>query len=272
MVINGKLYDLSAPKIMAILNATPDSFHAESRTTAPINAVEKAAAMLADGADIIDLGAYSTRPGAAHISADEEWQRLQPVLTAIVKAHPEAIISIDTFRAEIARKAIDCGAHIINDVSGGTLDENMFKTVAACQVPYILMHMRGTPQTMQQFTTYADVTADVINDLSRKIAQLHELGLNDIIIDPGFGFAKNLEQNYQLLNNLEALKILGLPVLVGVSRKSMINKVLGTTAKEALNGTTALHAFALERGATILRVHDVKEAKEVITLHKYLKS
>lgn len=272
MVINGQLHDLSAPKIMAILNATPDSFHAESRTTAPIHAVEKAAAMLADGADIIDLGAYSTRPGAAHISEDEEWLRLQPVLTAIVKAHPEAIISIDTFRAEIARKAIDCGAHMINDVSGGTLDENMFKTVAACQVPYILMHMRGTPQTRQQFTTYADVTADVINDLSHKIAQLRELGLNDIIIDPGFGFAKTLEQNYQLLNNLEALKILGLPVLVGVSRKSMINKVLGTTAKEALNGTTALNAFALERGATILRVHDVKEAKEVITLHKYLKS
>ena len=228
--------------------------------------------MLDAGADMLDIGAYSTRPGAADISPDEEWNRLEPVIKAILEKNPKSILSIDTFRAEIARKAIGLGAHIINDVSGGTLDENMFATVAELQVPYILMHMRGTPQTMQQLTDYDNVVADVIKDLSFKIAALRELGVNDIILDPGFGFAKTLEQNYALLNQLGDLQMLGLPVLVGISRKSMITKTLGIKPVDALNGTTALHAFALERGAAILRVHDVKEAKEVITLHQYLNS
>ena len=228
--------------------------------------------MLDAGADMLDIGAYSTRPGAADISPDEEWNRLEPVIKAILEKNPKSILSIDTFRAEIARKAIGLGAHIINDVSGGTLDENMFATVAELQVPYILMHMRGTPQTMQQLTDYDNVVADVIKDLSFKIAALRELGVNDIILDPGFGFAKTLEQNYALLNQLGDLQMLGLPVLVGISRKSMITKTLGIKPVDALNGTTALHAFALERGAAILRVHDVNEAKEVITLHQYLNS
>ena len=228
--------------------------------------------MLDAGADMLDIGAYSTRPGAADISPDEEWNRLEPVIKAILEKNPKSILSIDTFRAEIARKAIGLGAHIINDVSGGTLDQNMFATVAELQVPYILMHMRGTPQTMQQLTDYNNVVAEVIKDLSFKIAALRELGVNDIILDPGFGFAKTLEQDYALLNQLGDLQMLGLPVLVGISRKSMITKTLGIKPVDALNGTTALHAFALERGAAILRVHDVKEAKEVITLHQYLNS
>lgn len=262
----GRVIDLTKPIVMAILNLTPDSFYSNSRTQDIEIALKKVADFSAAGATIIDLGAYSSRPGATDISSDEELNRLIPIVEAIVKEHPTVLISIDTFRASVAEVAVNTGAHLINDISGGTLDENMFTTIAKLQVPYIMMHMRGTPQNMQDHTDYEDIVAEVINFMEEQLTKLHLLDVNNIIIDPGFGFAKTLSHNYQLLNQLEKFTNLKLPVMVGFSRKSMISKVLATNAAGALNGTTILHTVALMKGASILRVHDVKEATECIKL------
>ena len=258
----GRLLDLSTPKIMAIVNLTPDSFYSESRNTSAESALNRIENALTQGADIIDLGACSTRPGAEVPSADEEWQRMKDVLKTARRNFPDAIISIDTFRSQVAEQAVEAGADIINDISGGQIDEQMFGTVARLQVPYVLMHMRGTPATMQQFTNYQNVTSDVIIELSQKLRQLTDLGVHDVIIDPGFGFAKTQEQNYELFAHLSDFKIFELPLLVGISRKSMIYKLFDTTPEKSLNGTTILNTLALQSGASILRVHDVPEAVE----------
>ncbi|GGC23098.1 dihydropteroate synthase [Parapedobacter defluvii] len=268
MNAQGRLIDLTSPKVMGIMNVTPDSFFDGGRHNTIDAALRHAEKLLDEGADLLDIGAYSSRPGAANVSIDEEVSRLLPVIDAITTRFPEAVLSIDTFRADVARAAIEAGAHVINDISGGTLDEQMFATVAELQVPYILMHMRGTPDTMQQLTDYTDLVEEVNLFFGKQIAALRRLGVKDLILDPGFGFAKTLQQNYDLLNRLEELHIHGLPILGAISRKSMIYKKLGITPAEALNGTTALHALLLAKGVQILRVHDVKAAKEVITLLK----
>jgi dihydropteroate synthase len=262
----GKLIDLSTPKVMGIINLTPDSFYAGSRQPAVDDAIQQAGKMLADGATFLDLGAYSSRPGADDISVQEEADRLLPVVEAIVANYPDAVLSIDTFRSSVAQAAIKAGAHIINDISGGQLDENMFAMVAKLQVPYILMHMKGNPKTMQQLADYDDVFGEVYDYFVSRYHQLRQLGVNDVIIDPGFGFAKKPEQGYTLMSRLQEFESLGLPILVGVSRKKMIHGLLGITAEEALNGTTALNAIALTKGANILRVHDVKEAVEAVKI------
>lgn len=264
--VQGRLMDLSFPSVMGILNLTSDSFYHNSRITTADEALRRTEAFLNAGARFIDIGAYSSRPGAADVSADDELRRLIPAIEAITKKLPEAILSIDTFRAKVASESIMAGAHIINDIAGGSLDDAMFETIARLQVPYILMHMKGSPQTMQQHTSYTDIGLEVIDYFQKKIAALHNLGVKDIIIDPGFGFAKTPAQSYELLNQLESLQIFGLPVLVGVSRKSMIYKYLNITPEEALNGTTVLNTIALLKGASILRVHDVKAAIECIAL------
>ena len=265
--VHNKLLDLSTPKVMGILNVTPDSFYAESRKQTEEAIAERARQILLEGGDIIDLGAYSSRPGAADVTPEEEMERLARALRIIRHEHPHAIISVDTFRAKVAERCIEeYGADIINDISGGELDCEMFPTVARLNAPYILMHMKGTPQNMQNDPHYDDVTSEVLQYFGRKVDQLHEMGVNDIILDPGYGFAKTLEQNYELFRNQHVLEELGLPILVGVSRKSMIYKLLGGTPQEALNGTTVLHALALQKGANILRVHDVKEAVETIKI------
>jgi dihydropteroate synthase len=224
-----------------------------------------------DGADFLDLGAYSTRPDAEDISADEEASRLLPAIQSLKKEFPKAILSVDTFRASIAEKAVNEGAHIINDISGGTLDERMFETTGKLNVPYVLMHTKGNPKTMNQLNQYDNLTQEIVSHLSERVAQLKAFGVKDIIIDPGFGFAKNIDQNYQLLNQMERFKILGFPVLAGLSRKSMIWKTLKISADDALNGTTVLNTVALQNGANILRVHDVKEAKECIAIFNKLR-
>ncbi|MEO7213806.1 dihydropteroate synthase [Mucilaginibacter sp.] len=262
----GKLIDLSSPKVMGIINITPDSFYAGSRKTDTASVIQQAEKMLTDGATFLDLGAYSSRPGALDISVDEETGRLLPAVEAIVKNVPEAIISIDTFRASVAEAAIKAGAHIINDISGGSLDAEMFATVARLQVPYILMHMKGTPQNMVQQAQYEDIFAEVFDYFVRRIYQLKKLGVHDIIIDPGFGFAKTAEQGYALMSRMQEFNLLQLPVLAGVSRKRMIYGLLGHTAEEALNGTTVLNTIALTKGAGILRVHDVREAVEAVKI------
>jgi len=228
--------------------------------------VRKAEQMLADGADILDIGGYSTRPGAAEVTSQEEQDRILPAIEAILQNFPEAIISVDTFRADVAEASIDAGAHIINDVGGGVLDKAMFETVARLQVPYILMHMRGTPQTMASLTEYNNLVLDVLDEMRVQLAKLQQLGVKDIILDPGFGFAKTVDQNYELLRHLEEFRIFGLPVLVGMSRKSMVYKSLGINQADALTGTIAVNSVALMKGADILRVHDVKEAKQTIVL------
>lgn len=265
-----QLLDLSTPKIMGILNLTSDSFFDGGRFNALDKALERAENLLNDGADIIDLGAYSTRPGAEEVSPKEEITRLVPAIEAISKEFPQAIISIDTFRAEVARATVESGAHMINDVSGGTLDALMFETIAQLDVPYILMHMRGTPKTMQQETEYEDMVRDISLFLGERIAQLRQLGVKDIILDPGFGFAKTVEQNYMLLDRLEELHVFGLPILGAISRKSMIYKKLGTTPADALNGTTVLNTILLMKGVQMLRVHDVTAAKEAVLLTESL--
>ena len=268
MTINckGQLIDLSTPKVMGVLNVTPDSFF-DGGVHKNINDVLKHVEhMLNAGATFIDIGAYSSRPNADDVSETEELKRIIPIVNAVIKHFPEALISIDTFRSRIAKETINAGAALINDISAGALDENMLKTIAQLHVPYIMMHMRGTPKTMQTLTTYDDLVKDVIYYFSKRIANAHQLGIKDIIIDPGFGFAKTLDQNYKLLNNLELLNIIDKPILAGVSRKSMIYKKLNTTAQHALNGTTVLNTIALQKGAKILRVHDVKEAIDCITL------
>ena len=264
----GKLIDLSTPKVMGIINLTPDSFYAGSRKPTVDDAVQQAGKMLADGATFLDLGAYSSRPGADDISVQEETDRLLPIVEAIVANYPGAILSIDTFRSTVAEAAIKAGAHIINDISGGQLDADMFATVARLQVPYILMHMKGNPQTMQQLADYDDVFGEVYDYFVSRYHQLKHLGVKDVIIDPGFGFAKRPEHGYTLMSRLQEFAPLELPILVGISRKKMIHGLLGITANEALNGTTALNAIALTKGANILRVHDVKEAVEAVKIWK----
>lgn len=264
---HGKILSLDTPLVMGILNVTPDSFFAGSRLNSPEAAVLKAETMLTEGADILDIGGYSTRPGAAEVSVAEEIDRVAPAIEAIIKQYPDVIISIDTFRAKVAEAAIAAGASVINDVAGGTLDEKMFETVACLQVPYILMHMRGNPQSMNTLTAYNDVVLEVLDDLQIKVAALTQMGVNDVILDPGFGFAKTIDQNFELLNRLDTFRILELPILAGLSRKSMTYKFLGIDQSDALAGTIALNTLALTKGAGILRVHDVREAKQTIQLY-----
>ncbi len=262
----GKLISLDKPLVMGIINVTPDSFHIASRKQNAHDAVLQAATMLSEGAAILDIGAYSSRPGAIDISAEEETDRLIPVIEAIAEAYPDAILSVDTFRASVAEAAIKAGAHIVNDISGGQLDEAMFATVAKLQVPYILMHMKGNPQNMVQQAQYSDVFTEVYDYFTQRIQQLKALGVHDIILDPGFGFAKTHEHSYQLMSQLQDFQALGLPILAGISRKRLIYQLTGGTPADALNGTTVLNTIALTKGANILRVHDVKEAVEAVKL------
>jgi len=264
--IRGKIMDLSHPRVMGILNITSDSFYIGSRVKGIDNIVARAGEMLQEGADILDIGGYSTRPGARDIPMQEEKKRIIDAIQGILSNFPNAVISVDTFRAEVAHSAIEAGASLVNDISGGTLDDRMFDTIIDLNCPYILMHMRGTPQTMSDFADYEDIAMEILSDLEKKVQALRSADVTDIIIDPGFGFAKTIDQNYALLRNLDYLNPLQLPVLVGLSRKSMIYKTLNTTPEEALNGTAVLHTLALLKGVQILRVHDVKEALEVINL------
>lgn len=270
--IKGSLHHFHKPWVMGILNVTPDSFFAESRTIETDDIRRRIDNLISQGADIIDIGGYSSRPGAPEVSTDEEYSRLARGLEAIRKYHPDTLISVDTFRADVARRCVsDWEADIINDISGGNLDAEMWPTVAELQVPYILMHMRGTPSSMQSLCDYNDVTADVIRDLAFKIDAMHQLGIADIIVDPGFGFAKDINQNYQLMAELDQFKQLNTPLLVGISRKSMIYRPLDITPQTAINGTTVLNTFALLHGANILRVHDVKEAVEAVKIIDLIK-
>ncbi len=268
----GKIKHLSVPLVMGIMNLTPDSFYDGGRYRNQMDAIRLAEQMLRDGADILDMGAASTRPGASLVDPLEEQQRLLPALKAVRKQFPEAVISIDTYNSETAAMALDIGAHMINDISAGRFDKNMFSTVAAYRVPYIIMHMLGTPENMQLNPGYKHLIKDIAAFFSERVMLLREMGVNDIIIDPGFGFGKTLEDNYRLLSGLGYFAIFGTPVMVGISRKSMINKVLDTAPSDALNGTTVLHTIALEKGAHILRVHDVKEAVEVVKIISQLKN
>lgn len=262
----GRLLNISTPVVMGVLNATPDSFYNKGKESDLDSLLHNAERMLNDGAAILDIGGASTKPGAAIIDADEELKRLIPVIAAIAKRFPDAWLSADTYHAVVAKEAVAAGVSIINDVSSGSIDSDMLATAAELQVPYIAMHMQGTPQTMQQNPQYNNVTEDILNYLQQTIANCEAAGIKDIIIDPGFGFGKTLEHNYELLRNMHILRMTGKPVLAGISRKGMVWKALGTSPEEALNGTTALHMVALQQGANILRVHDVKEAVEVVKL------
>lgn len=265
--INGQLMDLSEPQVMGILNVTPDSFYAGSRKQTEREIADRVEQILAEGGAMIDVGAYSSRPRAEHISAEEEMVRLRRGLEVLRRVDAGAVVSVDTFRADVATMCVEeYGVGIINDISGGEMDGRMFETVARLGVPYVLMHMQGTPQDMQTEPRYENVTADIIQYFARRVQQLRELGAKDIILDPGFGFGKTLEHNYELMNHLELFDILELPLLVGVSRKSMVYKLLGGTPEDALNGTTVLHTLALLKGASILRVHDVKACCEVVRI------
>ena len=263
----GTLLDLKIPKVMGILNITPDSFYKGSRYNSESEIVEAAEDMLNEGADILDVGGYSSRPGASRISEQEEERRVLSAIRLIAKEFPRAVISVDTFRSEIAREAVQgAGAAIINDISGGRADNKMIRTVEELNVPYIMMHMKGDPSTMQKNPVYDDIIADILKYFAEKIYDLRSAGVKDIIIDPGFGFGKTADHNFELLRRLTDLRVTGLPVMVGISRKSMIWKTLEITADEALNGTTVLHAIALLKGADFLRVHDVKEAVQAVRL------
>lgn len=272
MTINykGKLVDLSSPKVMGILNLTPNSFFDGGKYNDEKTILTQVQKMLDQGATFIDVGAYSSKHNADFVSEEEELQRLIPVIELLVNTFPEILISVDTFRSKVAENAIKAGAALINDISAGSLDENMMQTVAKLQVPYIMMHMKGTPNTMQSLTQYDDIFQEIMFYFAEKIQLARSFGINDLIIDPGYGFAKTTEQNFELMHKSEILKHLKLPILVGISRKSMIYKTLKNSAQEALNGSTALNAFALMKGASILRVHDVKEAVETITLYEAL--
>lgn len=272
MTINckGKLLNLDSPIVMGILNVTPDSFYDGGNYQYENEILARATEIIDQGATLIDIGGYSSRPGAEEVTLDEELKRVIPAIKLIIEKYPEALISVDTFRSEVARKSIEAGACMINDISAGEMDSKMFSTIRELQVPYCMMHMQETPQNMQQNPTYKNVTEEVFYYLGEKISELQKLGVNDIIVDPGFGFGKTIEHNYELLRNLSFFTNLNQPILVGVSRKSMIYKTLGITAQDSLNGTTALHGFALQQGGNILRVHDVKEAMEVIALSKIL--
>jgi dihydropteroate synthase len=264
--VRGRLVDVSSPLVMGVINLTPDSFYAGSRSASLQDAVQVAGQMIADGADIIDVGGYSSRPGAVDISADEEVGRILPVVKELVKEYPKTLISVDTFRSSVGGPALDAGASMINDISGGSIDVTLPSLAAAHNVPYIAMHMRGTPQTMNSLTQYDDLISDIIGYFEKKLAWLTSLGVKDIVIDPGFGFAKTVDQNFVLLHQLSALRILGRPILAGLSRKSMIWRTLEVSPEESLDGTTALNMTALLNGASILRVHDVKPAKHCIKL------
>lgn len=266
--LNGKILDLSTPLVMGILNVTPDSFYDGGKYQETKAIVDRAGQLLQNGATIIDIGGYSSRPGAGDISESEEMDRVIPCTEAIIKAYPGILLSIDTFRATVAKAAIEAGACMVNDISGGSLDKAMFETVAQLRVPYVLMHMRGTPQNMVSQNNYDNLLWDILQYLEKKVFQLRKMGLTDIIVDVGFGFAKSIRQNYELLKNLDYFEVLNLPLLVGISRKSMIYKRLGVSVEEALNGTTVLNTIALTKGASILRVHDVKEAAEAVKLFK----
>ena len=274
MTINckGQLIDLSTPKVMGILNVTPNSFFDGGKYKNESDILFQTQKMLHEGATFIDIGAYSSKPNAELVSEDEELARITPVVNLILKEFPEALLSIDTFRGLIAKESIENGAALINDISAGHLDDSMLHTIAEYNVPYCMMHMRGTPNTMQSLTHYEDIVKEILFYFSERIHKARSLGINDLIIDPGFGFAKTLEQNYEVFRKLELFQILELPLLVGISRKSMIYKLLKTNVNETLNGTTALNAMALTKGASILRVHDVKEAMDCITLFNEVNS
>ena len=268
MLINckGQLIDLSTPKVMGVMNVTPDSFFDGGKYKNEYEIVTRAGKMVTEGATFIDIGAYSTRPGAEFVPEQEEIARIVPAIQIILKHFPEILLSIDTFRAEVAKASIESGAALINDIAAGELDDKMFDVIAHYNVPYIMMHMRGNPQTMQTMTQYEDIVKEMLFYFSEKVKKARSLGINDLILDPGFGFAKTTEQNYEVLQKMELFNSLELPVLAGISRKSMIYKTLNTTAQEALNGTTVINTIALTKGAKILRVHDVKEAIECVTL------
>ena len=268
MTINckGQLVDLTLPKVMGILNVTPNSFFDGGRYKNDSGILLRVEKMLLNGATFIDIGAYSSKPSAEFVSEEEELQRIVPIVQLILEHFPETLISIDTFRSEVAKACIENGAAIINDISAGILDDKLLETIAKYNIPYIMMHMRGTPQTMQAMTNYDNIVKEILFYFSERIAQARSLGINDLIVDPGFGFAKTLEQNYEILQKMELFQMLELPLLAGVSRKSMIYKTLHSSAEEALNGTTVLNTIALTKGAKILRVHDVREAMECVTL------
>ncbi|MFV1447769.1 dihydropteroate synthase [Maribacter sp. HS] len=267
---NGKLISLERPKIMGILNVTPDSFFDGGKYKGEASVLNQVDKMLNEGATFIDVGAYSSRPGAKEVDEDTELKRITPIVSLIINKFPDVILSIDTFRSNVAKACIENGAAIVNDISAGLHDDNMLSTVAKLNVPYIMMHMRGIPKNMQQQTDYKDILKEVLFYFSERLAAAKALGVKDIIIDPGFGFAKNLEQNFELLKQMEIMSIIEHPLLAGISRKSMIYKTLDVTADQALNGTTALHMACLQKGAKILRVHDVKEAVECTKLYEQL--
>jgi dihydropteroate synthase len=272
--INGKLLDLSEAHVMGILNVTPDSFYAGCRTGTELEQIRKRVAQIRDeGASIIDIGAYSSRSGADDISAEEEAQRLRIALPIVKETWKEAVVSVDTFRADIAKMCVEeYGVQIINDISAGELDSRMFSTVSKLGVPYIMMHSKGSPQTMKELAVYDNMMKEIILFFAERVQRLRDLGQKDIIIDPGFGFAKNMEQNYELMERLEELHILNLPILIGVSRKSMIYRLLECNAEESLNGTTILNTIGLMKGASVLRVHDVKECVQITKIAKKLKT
>ena len=274
MTINckGELVDLTSPKVMGILNLTPDSFFDGGKYKDESSILTQVEYMLDQGAAFIDMGAYSSRPGAEHVPEDEELQRMIPVIDLILKNFPDTLISVDTFRSKVAAESIEHGAAIINDIAAGNLDKNMFATIAKHQVPYIMMHMKGTPQSMQKEATYDNLINDLRFYFSEKIQEATSKKINDVIIDPGFGFAKTTAQNYTLLHHLDMFQTLGLPILIGLSRKSMVYKILESSPQEALNGTTALHTVTLLKGANIIRAHDVKEASECVKLVEALKA
>ncbi|MEZ7837710.1 MAG: dihydropteroate synthase [Flavobacteriales bacterium] len=268
----GNLIDLSIPKVMGILNFTPDSFYSESRALEDKALLDKIELMVLEGATFIDIGAYSSRPGAAFVSQEEEKKRLLPSLELLIKEFPELLISVDTFRSAIASEAIDIGACMVNDISAGNLDQDMFALIAQKQVPYILMHMRGTPKTMSSLNNYDNLILDTITELQQKVNTLTNLGVNDLILDPGLGFSKDLKQNYEIVKHLKSFETLGHPILIGASRKSMIYKALSILPEEALNGSTVIHTASLLNGASILRVHDVKAAVEAVKITNLLKN
>lgn len=266
--VRGRLVSLDEPQVMGILNVTPDSFFATSRCRSEEEIRQRVCMMRCEGATMVDIGAYSSRPGAEEVSVEEELRRLLPAVGIVREEWPDAIISVDTFRAEVARQAVEAGADIINDISGGEMDKDMFRTVAELHVPYILMHMQGTPQDMQKAPHYENLMCEVFRSLGERVEELHEMGVADVIVDPGFGFGKTMAQNYEMMARLGEFRLLGCPILVGISRKSMIYRLLDATPEESLNGTTALNTIALMNGASILRVHDVKEAVEAVKIYR----
>ena len=266
--VGGRLVSLDEPQVMGILNVTPDSFFATSRCRSEEEIRQRVCQIRQEGATMVDIGAYSSRPGAEDVSKDEELRRLLPAIDIVREEWPEAIISVDTFRAEVARRAVEAGADIVNDISGGEMDSEMFSAVADMHVPYILMHMQGTPRDMQKAPHYDNLMCEVFRSLGERVELLHEMGVADVILDPGFGFGKTMEQNYEMMARLGEFRLLDCPILAGVSRKSMVYRLLDTTPEESLNGTTVLNTIALMNGASILRVHDVKEAVEAVKIYR----